>query len=108
MGRKSGFRRQLLRGLASQLIQHEKVKTTFPKAKECARFTERLITKAKRDDLNARRAVARDIRDREVQRKLFDVLIKRYTSRVGGYTKVFRMPPRQGDNADMAVIKLIS
>ena len=108
LGRRTGFRLQLLRNLTTDLIRYEQIKTTFPKAKECSRFTEKLISAAKRGDLNARRTVARDLHDPEVSKKLFEVLAKRYAARTGGYTRVFRLQPRQGDNAEMAVIKLIA
>ena len=108
LGRKTGFRTSLLRSLATDLIRYEKIQTTFPKAKECSRFTERLISTAKRGDLNARRAVARDIKDGDAMKKLFDVLAQRYADRNGGFTQVFRVQARQGDNAAMAVIKLIA
>ena len=108
LGRKTGFRKQLLRSLATELIRHEQVVTTFPKAKECQRLADHLIAVAKRDDLNARKAVARDVQDREVRKKLFEVLIQRYGSRTGGCTRVFKLAPRRGDNAPMAVVKLIA
>ena len=108
LGRKRGFRTQMLRSLASELIRHEQIKTTFPKAKEACRLANHLISVAKRDDLNARRAVARDIQDRDVQKKIFDVLVQRYSGRTGGFTRIFRLAPRQGDNANLALIKLIS
>ena len=108
LGRKRGFRTQLLRGLATDLIRHEQIKTTFPKAKECCRLANHLISVAKKDDLNARRAVARDIHDREVLKKIFDVLVQRYNNRTGGFTRIFRLAPRQGDNAELALIKLIA
>lgn len=108
LGRKTGFRFQVLRSLATDLLRYEQIQTTFPKAKECSRFTEKLITKAKKGDLNARRAVARDLHDSEVMKKLFDVLAPRYAGRAGGYTRVFKLQSRQGDNAQMALIKLIA
>jgi large subunit ribosomal protein L17 len=108
LGRKGGFRTALLRSLATDLIRYEQLQTTFPKAKECSRFAEKLITKAKKGDLNARRAVAKDVSDAEVMKKLFDVLAPRYASRAGGYTRVFKLQSRQGDNAQMALIKLIA
>jgi large subunit ribosomal protein L17 len=108
LGRKEGFRNSLLRSLASELIRHEKIKTTFPKAKECSRFTERLISIAKKGDRNAWRSVIKDVRDPEIRKKLFDILAPRYSSRVGGYTRVFKLQARQGDNAQMALIKLVA
>ncbi len=108
LGRKTGFRFSLLRQLTTDLIRYEKLTTTFPKAKECSRMAEHLISVAKRGDLNARRAVARDIQDREAMTKLFDILAPRYSARTGGFTRVFRLQARQGDNAPMALIKLIA
>lgn len=108
LGRKTGFRFSMLRSLATDLIRYEQIQTTFPKAKECSRFTERIITAAKKGDINARRTVAKDIHDAEVTKKLFDVLSPRYATRVGGYTRVFRLQNRQGDNAQMALVKLIA
>lgn len=108
LGRKTGFRFAMLRSLATDLFRYEQLKTTFPKAKECSRMAEHLITIAKRGDINARRAVARDLHDGEVTKKLFDVLVPRYTTRNSGFTRVFRLQTRQGDNAQMALIKLIA
>lgn len=108
LGRKTGFRFALLRSQANDLFKYEQIQTTYPKAKECSRFAERLITTAKKGDLNARRAVARDIKDQDVMKKLFDVLAPRYSARKGGYTRVLKLQSRQGDNAQMALIKLIA
>jgi len=108
LGRKTGFRTQLLRNLAENLIRYEQIQTTFPKAKECCRLAEHLIAVAKKGDLNARRAVSRDVHDREVMDKLFDVLSIRYANRTSGFTRVFKLQARQGDNAPMALIKLIA
>lgn len=108
LGRKTGFRFAMLRSLATDLIRYEEIQTTFPKAKECVRLAEHVISVAKKGDLNARRAVAKDIHDQEVTKKLFDVLAQRYATRTGGYTRVFRLQNRQGDNAQMALVKLIA
>lgn len=108
LNRDRGERNSLLRGLTTQLLRHEQLKTTVPKAKECCRMVNHIISLAKKGDLQSRRTVARDIQDREVQKKLFDVLAHRYESRVGGFTRIFRLSPRQGDNAEIALIKLIA
>ncbi len=108
LGRKTGFRFSLLRSLAHDLFKYEQIQTTYPKAKECSRFAEKLITTAKKGDINARRAVAKDIKDQDVTKKLFDVLAPRYAARNGGYTRVLKLQSRQGDNAQMALIKLIA
>jgi large subunit ribosomal protein L17 len=108
LNRRTGFRMQLLRGLTTELIRHEQIQTTLAKAKECARFTDRLVHVAKKGDLNAHKAVAKHIKDRAVTKKLFEVLAQRYSSRVGGVTRIFKLQARQGDNASMALIKLIA
>lgn len=108
LNRRSAFRTSLLRSLTTDLIRYEQIQTTISKAKECARMTNHIVHVAKKDDLNARRAVARDIKDRDVMKKLFEVLVQRYSTRTGGVTKIFKLHPRQGDNAEMALIKLIA
>jgi len=108
LGRKTGERKSLLRGQVTQLFRHEKIQTTLPKAKESARLANHLIAVAKKGDLNARRRVAKDIQDKEVITKLFDVLALRYQARVGGCTQIFKLSARQGDNAPMALLKLIA
>jgi large subunit ribosomal protein L17 len=107
LGRTSGHRRALLRSLATSLFRHERVRTTLPKAKELRPFAERLITLARRDDLHARRLVARDVADRDVVKKLFDTLGPRFSTRPGGYTRTMKLGPRQGDGAEMALIELV-
>jgi large subunit ribosomal protein L17 len=108
LNRRGGFRTSLLRSLTTDLIRYEQLQTTLAKAKECARMTNHIIHVAKKDDLNARRRVGRDITDREVTKKLFEVLIQRYSTRTGGVTKILKLQARQGDNASMALIKLIA
>ncbi len=77
------------------------------KAKELRPFAERLVTLAKRETLHARRQVLRHIHDRAVVGKLFDTLSARYAQRPGGYTRIVRLGPRRGDNAEMAILELV-
>jgi large subunit ribosomal protein L17 len=107
LGRTSGHRRALLKGLATELFRHERLRTTLPKAKELRPYAERLITLARRDDLHARRRVLRQITDREVVKKLFDTLAPRFATRPGGYTRTLHLAPRPGDGADMAIVELV-
>jgi len=107
LGRKTGHRFGLLRNMASSLLHHEKIETTRPKAREVARFAERLITAAKGADVNSRRKVARDVKSRQVQAKLFDVLAPRYQNRPGGYTQFILKGPRLSDGAEMGILKLV-
>ena len=108
LGRITGHRFALLRNMSASLLHHEKIQTTRPKAKEVARFTERLITAAKHNDLNARRKVARDLASQLVREKLFDVLVPRYKDRKGGYTQFIKLGPRLSDGAEMGILKLVS
>ena len=94
--------------MSSQLLHHEKIETTVAKAREVARFTERMITSAKGGGLTARRQVARDLHDRAVQEKLFEVLVPRYKDRHGGYTQIIRKGPRLSDGSEMGILKLVS
>lgn len=108
LGRTSAHRRAMLRNMATSLFQHEKIETTVEKAKELRRYSEKLITLARPSDLNARRAISKEIKNKNIQNKLFDTLVPRYQERKGGYTQIFRLGHRVGDNADMAIIKLVS
>jgi large subunit ribosomal protein L17 len=108
LGRPTGHRIALLRNMAAQLLHHEKIETTIPKAKEVARFTEKLITAAKAEGLIARRKVAQDLHQKAVQEKLFEVLVPRYKARQGGYTQIIRMGARLSDGSEMGILKLVS
>src|SRR6056297_3225669 len=108
LGRTAAHRRALYRSLVISLIQHERIKTTTPKAKEARRLAERLITFAKRGDLSARRHAARILNDKAAVKKLFDEIGPRYTERAGGYTRVVKFgKPRRGDNAEMALLEFV-
>lgn len=108
-GRKLGVtgshRRALLRNMATSLFLHEKVETTLAKAKELRPYAEKLITEAKR---GKHYMVRRQISDRIVYKKLFEVLAPRYAQRPGGYTRILRLAPRTGDNAKRGLIALVS
>jgi len=97
----------LLRNLTTQLFANEKIRTTLAKAKELRPFAERLVTISKRGTLHARRQVMRHIHDQTVVSKLFDTLSARYDQRPGGYTRIIKLGPRRGDNAEMALIELV-
>ncbi len=107
LGRTTEHRRALLRNLATALFQHERITTTLAKAKELRPYAEKLITRARRDTVHDRRLVARELRDRTLVKHLFDEIAPRYAGRPGGYTRIVRMMPRRGDNAEMAIIELV-
>ena len=86
----------LLRGLVSALLRHNRIKTSVPKAKEASRMAEKLITKAKRGDVAARREVLRVLAEPELVDYLFTQIAPRYGERPGGYTRVIRAGVRRG------------
>ncbi|GAA3655863.1 50S ribosomal protein L17 [Microbacterium marinilacus] len=99
--------RLLLANLAAALFTHKSIKTTETKAKRLRPLAERLITKAKRGDLHARRSVLSVIGDKEVVHVLFAEIAPLVADREGGYTRITKVGNRKGDNAPMAVIELV-
>jgi len=96
-----------MRNMAASLLRHETIRTTVPKAKELRRVVEPLITLAKVDSLAKRRLAFSRLRDLTVVEKLFTDLGPRFKARAGGYTRILKMEPRPGDNADMALMQLV-
>ncbi|MCL2390034.1 MAG: 50S ribosomal protein L17 [Endomicrobia bacterium] len=107
LGVTSSHKKAMLRSLATELFLHEKITTTLPKAKELISYAEKLVTKAKKADLSAIRAVHGEINNKEVVKKVFDVLAPRYKERKGGYAQILKVGPRRGDSAEMAIVKLV-
>ncbi len=105
--RTHSHRKATLSALATALFLHKRIVTTVAKAKEAKRFAEKLITKAKRGDIHARRLVARFIRDRKALKELFSEIAPRVMDRPGGYTRVVRLGFRRGDSAELAVLELV-
>jgi large subunit ribosomal protein L17 len=97
----------MLNGLAAQLFVNERINTTEAKAKAVRPLAEKLITFAKKGDVAARREVLKVIPDRDVVHKLFSDIGPRYSERAGGYTRILKLGPRQGDGAPMARIELV-
>ena len=107
LNRPTGHRLSLIRNLMTDLIRHERLQTTEPKAAELRREVERLIGTARAGDLHARRMVAAKLYDEVVLRKLFAEIVPRYQNRPGGFTRTFKLIPRRGDGAPMAQIELV-
>ena len=99
-----GARNSLLKGLVTSVIEHERVITTVPKAKAVKPLVDRMITLAKRDSLHTRRQAAAFLETPAAVKKLFDKLGTRFGQRQGGYTRIVKLGPRSGDNAEMAII----
>lgn len=107
LNRNSSHRRSLFANMAEALIKHEQIETTLPKAKELRPIVEKLVTLAKRGDLHARRQALAFLYDKEIVKKLFDVLAKRYQSRNGGYLRIIKAGFRYGDAAPVAIIEFV-
>ena len=107
LNRSTGMRRALFRNLISELIRHERIRTTEAKARAIRADAEKIITLARRGDLHARRQVLRTIADRELVDKLFDDVAPRYADRPGGYTRMLKLGPRRGDAAAMVLLELV-
>jgi large subunit ribosomal protein L17 len=107
LGRTTAHRKALLRNLATALLEHERIITTEPKAKELRRVADKLITLGKRGDLHARRQALQVVQSNTVVQKLFSVIAPRLAERRGGYTRILRLGYRPGDAAAMAVIELV-
>jgi large subunit ribosomal protein L17 len=93
--------------MVTSLLEHERIVTTVPKAKEARRVADKMITLAKRGDLHARRQAYAYIRSKDVVAKLFDELEPQYADRQGGYTRIIRTGVRHGDAAPMAILELV-
>jgi large subunit ribosomal protein L17 len=105
--RPTAQRRALFRGLVRELILHERITTTVPKAKEMRPFAEKMITLGKDGSVNARRQALKFVTDKDVIAKLFTDVAPRYAQRKGGYTRIVKLGKRLGDGADMAIIELV-
>ncbi len=108
LGRETRIRRSILAGLTKDVIMHESVVTTEARAKEVRKFVDKMITYGKRGTLVSRRkALAFLHNDKEVVKKVFDDLAKRYENRNGGYTKIIKLSERRGDDALEVRIELV-
>jgi large subunit ribosomal protein L17 len=120
LNRDSGHRKALRMNLATQLFTHGRIKTTRTKADYVRGFAERLITLAKRGlakaeetgneaaSVHARRVVASRLNNNRILvKKLFDEIAPIYNERSGGYTRIYKLGPRKGDNAEMALLELV-
>ncbi|MBU1133105.1 50S ribosomal protein L17 [Patescibacteria group bacterium] len=115
LGRDKEHRKALMSNLSSQLIEHEKINTTLPKAKALRPFVEKLITKAikphkggdKIDKFNTVKDLRKYLRNEEAIRKLIEEVAPRFLDRDGGYTRIIKTGERDGDKAPMARIELV-
>jgi len=107
LGRDSAHRKALYSNLTGALIEHGRVKTTVAKAKAVRPIAEQMITLGRRGDLHARRQALAYLRSQDVVHKLFSDVGPRFTERPGGYSRIVKIGPRQGDAAEMAYLELV-
>ena len=107
LGRESAHRKAMLRNLVTDLLREGRIQTTEHRAKEARRQAEKMITLGKRGDLHARRQAMAYIYDASVVTKLFEEIAPKYADRQGGYTRILKLGPRQGDNAEVVFLELV-
>jgi large subunit ribosomal protein L17 len=107
LGRDSAHRKALYSNLAGALIEHGRIKTTEAKAKAVKPIAEKLITLGRRGDLSARRQAISFLRSQDVVHKLFAEVAPRFADRPGGYSRIVKLGPRQGDAAEMVYLELV-
>jgi large subunit ribosomal protein L17 len=107
LSRNSSHRRALLRNLVTDFLDHGRLMTTLPKAKEVRPLAEKMITLGKRDSLHARRQVQSYLLRAPIAKKVFDSIAPRFADRKGGYSRIIKLGHRKGDGADLAIIELL-
>lgn len=107
LGRTSSHREALFRNQIQSLVTSERIVTTLPKAKELRPIAEKVITRGKHGTLHDRRWVLRWVLSRDLVKKVFDDIAPRFADRPGGYLRIVKLGPRQGDGAEMAVLELV-
>ena len=108
LSRDAAHRKSLLATMAGQVIQHGRIKTTQPKAKEIRGVVDRLITIAKKDDLHARRQATALLKDKTIVRRLFEDVAPDLDDRNSGYTRILKLGPRLGDGAEAVYLELVN
>ena len=107
LGRTSDSGAAMLRAMVTFLLENGKIETTVTRAKEVKAMTDRIITKAKLDNLHSKRQVYSYVTKETVAKKTIDEIAPKYMDRNGGYTRIIKIGPRRGDAAEMAIIELV-
>ena len=107
LGRTSDHRKAMLRAMVTYLLEKGRIETTVTRAKEVRAVTEKMITLGKQGGLTAKRQVMRTVTKEDVATKLFAEIAPKYADRNGGYTRIYKIGPRRGDAAEMAIIELV-
>ena len=107
LGRPTAHRMSMLRGMVTFLLEKGRIETTATRAAEVSALADKMITLGKKNTLASRRAALAFITKEDVVKKLFDEVAPKYDSRSGGYTQIYKLGPRRGDAAEMAILELV-
>ena len=107
LGRDASHRKALYANLAAALIEHGRIKTTEAKAKAVKPIAEQMITLGRRGDIHSRRQATAYLRSQDIVQKLFSEVAPRFVDRPGGYSRIVKLGPRQGDAAEMVYLELV-
>jgi len=107
LNRTSSHRKALLKNMTIALIERERIETTVPKAKELKRYVEKLVTKARVEDLNTHREIFKYLQHKDSVKKLINEIAPKYKERNGGYTSIIKTRIRRGDATQMAYISFV-
>ena len=107
LGRPSDHRKAMLRGMVTFLLENGKIETTVTRAKEVRAEAEKMITLGKVNTLHTKRQVLAYVTKEDVAKKVFDEIAPKYADKNGGYTRIYKIGPRRGDGAEMAVIMMV-
>ncbi len=108
LNRNSSHRRALFSNMTTSLFKYESIETTTPKAKELKSRIEKIITIAKKGKIHHRRLVFRIVKEKNILKKIFNIIAPRYFNRNGGYTRIIKSNVRKGDNASLSIIELVA
>ena len=107
LGRTTDHRRAMLRAMVTYLLENGQIETTVTRAKEVRAVAEKMITIGKNSDLHSKRQVFAYVTKEDVAKKVFDEISPKYADRNGGYTRILKLGPRQGDNAEVVFLELV-
>ena len=107
LGRPTAHRMLMLRGMVTLLVENGQIETTLTRAKEVAPLAEKMITLGKKNTLASRRAAYEFLTKESAVFKLFDDMAPFFADRKGGYTAIYKLGPRRGDGAEMALVKFV-
>jgi len=107
LNRDKEHRKAMFSNMMESFFEYERIRTTTAKARELSRLSEKMITRAKENNLHNKRVVLRRLKNRDIVAKLFDDIAPRYRNVNGGYTRVIKIGQRAGDGAEMSILELV-